>query len=338
MKFGWQTAEKCYNNFTMAEKPNKTLVVGGAGYIGSSVVEALQARNLPFAVYDNLLYDYQYLRPVDFIYGDVRDTDKLLKVLPDYSHVIWLAAIVGDAACLVSPALSVAVNQEAVKWLGENFKGRIIFISTCSVYGQYDQIADESSPPNLLSLYAKTKYQAEQYLQGKNHLIFRLGTVYGLSDTHYCRLRMDLVVNFMTASAFTKGKLQVFGGEQWRPLVHVKDVAETIVDNLENGAYGPYNLATSNFQVKDLAALVSRITGCDIELIKQKFEDQRSYRASAEKIKRDGLLKIEKIRDVEYGIREIANLINSGRIKDIYNDLYFNDRYLANLLKNGKFF
>lgn len=322
----------------MAEKPNKTLVVGGAGYIGSSVVEVLQARNLPFAVYDNLLYEHQYLKPVDFIYGDIRDTEKLTKILPDFSQVVWLAAIVGDTACQVNPSLSVAINQESVKWLSLHFNGRVIFMSTCSVYGQYDQIADELSPPNLLSLYAKTKYQAEQYLQGKNHLIFRLGTVYGLSDTHYCRLRMDLVVNFMTASALTKGKLQVFGGEQWRPLVHVKDVAEVIVDNLENGAYGLYNLATSNFQVKDLAALVSRITGCNIELVKQKFEDQRSYRASAEKIKRDGLLKLEKIRDVEYGVREITNLINSGRIKDIYNDLYFNDRYLTNLFKNGKFF
>ncbi|MDO8524136.1 MAG: SDR family oxidoreductase [bacterium] len=323
----------------MSEKLRKILVVGGAGYIGSSVVGALEERKLPFTVYDHLLYERQYLKPVDFISGDIRDTEKLAKILPEFSHVIWLAAIVGDTACQVNPSLSVAINQESVKWLADHFDGRIIFMSTCSVYGQYDQIADESSPLNLLSLYAKTKHQAEQYLQGKNHLIFRLGTVYGLSDTHYCRLRMDLVVNFMTASAITKGKLQVFGGEQWRPLVHVKDVAKVIVDNLENDACGIYNLATANSQMKDLAAQVSRITGCDIELVKQKFEDQRSYKASIEKIKKAGFLeRLENIRDVEYGITEITNLINSNRIKDIHNDLYFNDRYLANLFKNGKFF
>lgn len=321
----------------MTEKPNKILVVGGAGYIGSSVVDLLMSRNIPFTVYDNLLYSYQYLKPVDFIYGDIRDIEKLANILPGFSHVIWLAAIVGDVACQIKPSLTIEVNQNSVKWLVANFNGRIIFISTCSVYGKCSQIADENSPLNPLSLYAQTKLQAEKYLEGKNHLIFRLGTVYGVSDT-YSRLRMDLVLNYMTANALTKGKLQVFGGEQWRPLVHVNDVAEVVVDNLENEMRGTYNLATTNIKIKDLAHTVSEITGCEIEWIKQEFEDQRNYQVSAKKAIESGVFNLKKIRDIEYGIKEIANLIKSGRIKYTENDIYFNERHIANLFKNGKFF
>lgn len=320
---------------TKSNKVKKVLVVGGAGYIGGGVTDILKNRDIPFAVYDNLLYEYQYLKPVEFIYGDVRDTKKLAKILPKYSHVIWLAAIVGDAACQIKPELTVAVNQESVRWLAENYNGRIIFSSTCSVYGQNDQLVTEDSPTNPLSLYAKTKLQAEEYLQTGNHLILRLGTVYGVSDI-FSRLRMDLVVNYMTANALTKGKLTVFGGTQWRPLIHVKDVAEVIADNLEKNTTGIYNLTTVNLQIKDLAKIVSKLTGCKIEYTPQKFEDQRNYRASSEKAKRDGVFTLKKIRDVAYGVREIADLIKSGRIKYTENDIYFNERHIANLYKNGE--
>jgi len=193
----------------MAHEGIKVLVVGGAGYIGGGVVDELLEKNIPVTVYDSLLYEYQYLKPVDFIRGDVRDTEKLKKILPAYTHLIWLAAIVGDAACQVNPALTRAVNQESVRWLAKNYDGRIIFPSTCSVYGQNDKMISEDFSVNPLSLYAKVKLEAERYLQRQNHLILRLGTVYGVSDMA-SRLRMDLVVNYMTASALTKGKLVVF--------------------------------------------------------------------------------------------------------------------------------
>lgn len=319
----------------MNKKIKKVLITGGAGYIGGAVTDALLEKNIPFTVYDNLLYEYQYLKPVDFIYGDVRDIKKLANILPNYSHIIWLVAIVGDAACQIKPELTVAVNQEPVRWLATNFNGRIIYPSTCSVYGQHDQIVNENSSVNPLSLYAQTKLQAEKYLQGENHLIFRLGTAYGVSDT-YSRLRMDLVVNYMTASALTKGQLNVFGGTQWRPLIHVNDIAEVIVSNLESSAQGIYNLTTTNLQIKDLAKIVSNLTGCKIEYTEQKFEDQRNYHASTEKAIKDGVFKLEKIRDVEYGIKEIADLIKSGRVKYTENDIYFNERHIANLFKNGE--
>ncbi len=317
----------------MADTNTKVLVVGGAGYIGSAVVEALRQKNIPFAVYDNLLYEYQYLKPVDFFYGDILDTEKMREILPGFSHIVWLAAIVGNTACQVKPFLAASINTEAVQWIATHFSGRIVFSSTCSVYGQYSELVDENSLANPLSLYARTKLQAEKYLQGKNQLILRLGTVYGISDT-YCRLRMDLVVNYMTANAIAKGCLKVFGGTQWRPLIHVKDLAEVIVDNLESRAYGIYNIATMNIQIKDLAWIVSNVTGCKIEYAGQKLEDERSYEVSTKKAIKDEIFRLGKVRTIEYGVKEIAQVIASKRVPYPEHDRYFNDRYLARLFKN----
>lgn len=311
------------------------LVVGGAGYIGGAVTDILIKRNIPFTVYDKLLYEYQYLKPVDFIYGDIRDTKKLKQLLPKYTHVIWLAAIVGDAACQIKPELTIETNQTSVKWLSENYNGRIVYTSTCSVYGQNDDEVDEESMLNPLSLYAKTKVEAEKFLKDKNSLIFRLGTVFGVSDT-YSRLRMDLVVNYMTANAVTKGKLSVFGGSQWRPLIHVRNVAEAIVNNLERPVRGIYNLSTLNYQIKDLAKEVSKITGCKIKYVKQKFEDQRNYHVSTTKAAKNGILNFKKVYTIADGVKQIYDLIKSKRLKYTENDIYFNERHITNLNNNGE--
>jgi len=319
----------------MNDKIKKVLVVGGAGYIGGEVANTLIKKKIPFTVYDCLLYESQYLKPVDFVFGDIRDTEKLSKILPNFSHVIWLAAIVGDAACEIKPELTISTNKDSVKWLAEIFNGRIIFLSTCSVYGEHSEIADENSSVNPLSLYAKTKLEAEKYLKDKNALILRLGTVFGLSDIH-SRLRMDLVVNYMTARALTQGKIQVFGGEQWRPLIHVKDVAQVIVNNLEKTTNGVYNIATMNFRIKKLGKTIGELTGCDIEWIEHKFEDQRNYQASTEKAIKDNILFLDEIHSVEYGVKEITKLIESGRVKYTDNDIYFNEKHIANLLARGE--
>jgi nucleoside-diphosphate-sugar epimerase len=314
----------------------KTLVVGGAGYIGGAVTELLSESKIPFSVYDSLVYEPHYLKRVDFVRGDVRDTARLKPLLAAYTHVVWLAAIVGDGACEVNPELTVAVNQKAVEWLAENFKGRIVFTSTCSVYGQQDSEVTEDSPTGPLSLYAKTKLQAESFLQDENSLIFRLGTAFGVSDTH-SRPRMDLVVNYMTVNALTKGELVVYGGAQWRPLIHVKDIAQAIVGNLERPVRGIYNLAAVNVQLSDLAAIVSGMTGCRIRQTEQKFQDQRNYHISMKKGLRDGIFNPSTTRTIQDGIREITELVQVGRIKHTESEVYFNVRHAQNLKAYGQF-
>ncbi|MCL5006529.1 MAG: NAD(P)-dependent oxidoreductase [Patescibacteria group bacterium] len=313
---------------------DKVLVVGGAGYIGGAVTDILLKRNIPFTVYDSLLYEHQYHKPVDFVYGDVRDTEKLEKILPNYSTVIWLAAIVGDGACQVRPDLTNAINRDAVEWLSKNYDGRIIFVSTCSVYGKNDAEVDEESAPNPLSLYAQTKLESEKILKDKNSFIIRLGTVYGLSDT-YSRVRMDLAANYMTANAVVKGKLSVFGGSQWRPLVHVKNVGEILVNGIDKPWKGIYNFATSNYQMKDLGTEIAKITGCKIEYVEQKFEDQRNYHASTAKAENDGLLDLERVYTVADGVKEIFDVVTSKRIKYVESDVHFNVRHIASLNEHG---
>src|SRR3989344_582032 len=126
-------------------KKIKVLVVGGAGYIGGAVTDILISKKIPFSVYDKLVYEHQYLKPVDFIYGDVRDYEKLKSVLSKYSHVIWLAALVGDTGCQIDEWMTRAVNIEPVKRLADNYKGRILFASTCSVYGKNESKLNELS-------------------------------------------------------------------------------------------------------------------------------------------------------------------------------------------------
>jgi nucleoside-diphosphate-sugar epimerase len=314
----------------------KVLVVGGAGYIGGAVTELLTTARVPFTVYDSLIYEPHYLKKLDFVRGDVRDTEKFKALLAGYTHVIWLAAIVGDGACAVNPELTMEVNQQAVQWLAENYHGRIVFTSTCSVYGQFDAEVGEESPVQPLSLYARTKLAAESFLQKENNLIFRLGTAFGVSDT-YSRPRMDLVVNYMASNALTKGELSVFGGTQWRPLVHVKDIAQAIVHNMERPVRGVYNLAAQNLQIKDLAAIVSEMTGCKVNHTEQTFQDQRNYHVSTKKALRDEIFNPNTMRTVQDGVREIAELVGLGRIKQTENDVYFNVRHAEKLKAHGQF-
>jgi len=305
------------------------LVVGGAGYVGGAVTNLLFQRPAQHrvSVYDSLLYEESYLKPVSFYRGDVRDRARLLPLLQWADAVIWLAAIVGDAACALDPVEATEVNQESVRWLAENFNGRIVFMSTCSVYGAADVELDENSPTRPLSVYASTKLAAEAYLESKNAVVFRLGTLYGLSD-QFSRVRFDLVVNTLTFRAHTQGRISVFGGEQYRPLLHVKDVARATVDALEQTQTGIYNLSRSNRQISDLADQVAlEFDSVIVERTPQKFEDNRNYRVSYEKAAAD--LGFDPKITIPQGIREVKQLLDEGRLVFPGHPRYWNDRHLA---------
>lgn len=297
--------------------------------MGGALTDLLNAQTLhSVRVYDDLLYEESYLKQkpfLDFVRGDVRDGLKLKEQLKWADVVVWLAAIVGDGACAINPDLTTEVNQKSVRWLSENFDKRIIFMSTCSVYGAHDKLLYEGSEVNPLSVYASTKLQAESYLQDKNAVIFRLGTLFGLGD-QYSRIRLDLVVNTMTARAISEGKLKVFGGKQYRPLLHVKDAAQAIIDNLQTSNTGIYNLHHTNIQILDLANQVREKIPVIIELTEIPFEDQRNYRVSSQKA--IDTFNFEPAHSVSEGIEEVAKLIRNGRIKDINNPRYTNVGYL----------
>lgn len=310
---------------------NNILICGGAGYVGGYVTDLLAARGHDVTVYDNLTYEDRYLKNARFIYGDVRDTEKLGRIINDFDIVVWLAAVVGDAACAINPALTKEINTASAAWLARNYTGKIVFASTCSVYGINNSVLEESSPVNPLSEYAATKLEAEKEIveHSKNYLIFRLGTLFGIGDS-YSRLRFDLVVNLLVQKAALGELLTVFGGGQWRPLLHVRDVAEAMVFGIENNVNGLFNLSDKNYKICDIADEIKRtIPHAEVEYSNVKFEDLRNYRVSGAKFQSCGW---KPKYDLEYGIREVYQTIVSGRIPDPKNILYSNGQYLKNKL------
>lgn len=305
----------------------KVLIAGGAGYVGGAITDIIESNpTYKVRIYDALLYEDSFRKPVDFVFGDVRDHEKLKPQLEWADVVVWLAAIVGDGACQLNPELTREINQDSVCWLAENFDGRIIFMSTCSVYGAQDIELDETSTTNPLSLYAETKLACEQCLKNSNAIIFRLGTLFGIGDL-YSRIRLDLVVNILTVKAYTEGKISVFGGDQFRPLLHVKDVARAVLMNLESEHRGVFNLQRQNVRIMDLAYQVRmHFPDMEIEHTDMPFQDTRNYRVSAQKAK--DTFEFESIHSVDEGIEQLKYLVETKRIKDLSSPRYSNVAYL----------
>lgn len=305
------------------------LIVGGAGYVGGAITDLIASSNYNVRLFDNLLYEDSYRKEVDFVYGNILDREKLIPHLNWADVVVWLAAIVGDGACQLNPDLTIAMNQDSVKWLTENYDGRIVFMSTCSVYGAQNKELDESSPKNPLSLYASTKLKSESYLQDKNAIIFRLGTLFGVGDL-YSRIRLDLVVNILTVRAYTLGKISVFGGDQFRPLLHVKDVARAVLMNLETEHTGVFNLHRQNVRIRDLAYQVrNHFPDIVIEETDMPFQDTRNYRVTSEKAHK--VFGFKSIHSIDEGIDELKYLVETGRIKDLNSKRYSNQAYLKEM-------
>ena len=150
----------------------KILVVGGAGYVGGVIVDLLLSRkNYDVTVFDNLLYEDSYRKNCKFISGDIRDKKFYKKSLNKYDVIVWLAALVGDGACAINPGLTDEINFQTLKKLSNIYKKRIIFISTCSVYGAQNGFLDENSSVNPLSHYASSKLKCESILKNKNSII-----------------------------------------------------------------------------------------------------------------------------------------------------------------------
>lgn len=302
------------------------LVVGGVGYVGGAVTDLLLERSHRIRVYDALLYEEAYRKKVPFVYGDVRDRDRLHPHLAWADAVVWLAALVGDGACALNPDIALDINQRSVEWLAGNYDGRIVFLSTCSVYGAQDAELDETSPLNPLSVYAVTKLEAERSLEGRNAIVFRLGTLYGVGDL-FSRIRLDLVVNTLVVRASTSNMIRVYGGDQFRPLLHVRDAAKAVVDNIETRATGTFNLHKQNVRIIDLAYQVrNHFPDVAIEQTEMKFQDARNYRVKSDKA--TVALGFHPTASIDDGIEEVKELVANRRIRDVNNPRYTNQVFL----------
>lgn len=299
---------------------SKILVIGGAGYIGGAVSDVMEV-----SVLDNLMFEDRYLKPVPFYNVDVRDLSKLRHRWRKFDTLIVLAGLVGDPACEVDKKLTYDINVRHVKEIVDYYPGKIIYTSSCSVYGKNDNLIDETAEPNPLSTYAESKLQAEELLSKRSDaLIFRLGTLYGVGDS-YSRPRLDLVVNFLTLQATLGKTLNVFGGDQWRPILNVKDVALGIKYGIENNLSGIYNLSERNVKILDLAFEITKIIPTNIAQTKMLFEDKRNYKVKTDKIASTGWIPQYSLTE---GIFTLHKIFSDKRIKNNASELYHNGNYM----------
>jgi nucleoside-diphosphate-sugar epimerase len=314
---------------------SKILCVGGCGYLSGLIVNKLQDCNYDITVYDNLLYEERFLKPVKFIFGDILETDRLVSIANDFDIVVFAAALVGDPACQIDVNLTNKINHLAVKDFCQklNKDVKMIFFSTCSVYGMNDEFLNEDSATNPLSAYATTKLAAEKYVLDRGGCVFRLGTIYGMGD-NYSRLRLDLVVNVMTMKAFLDGKLTVNGGEQWRPIISANDVAEYTVRCVQSFRMGIYILSYKNVLIKELGEeIAGLIPGTQIEYTEMSFQDARNYKIKSDRAKY--AFGYEPFVTVADEVQKMHKIFSEGRVKDPHAVVYHNGLYLNEYLKNN---
>jgi len=323
------------------------LVIGGAGYIGSALVQRLlelgnKVRVLDLLLYGNAPISEFYDHPdFELVQGDFRNIDTVVSATKGMDAIVHLGAIVGDSACSIDQDLTIEINLRATWNIAEVGKGfgvkRFVFASTCSVYGASDEILDERSTLCPISLYARTKMESEKVLLSLTDgtfapTILRFGTVYGLSG----RPRFDLVVNLLAAKAIQDGEVGIFGGKQWRPLVHVRDVAEAIILTLQAPPYNVrgqvFNVGSNeqNYQIADLGLIIKEIVPT-ARVVTQPKEDNRNYRVRFDKI--CNVLNFQPRYTVRDGIQEIIDAFATGKITDYRDPCYSNFSFLK---QNGE--
>ncbi len=317
------------------------LVTGGAGYIGSVLVRRLLSAGRRVRVVDRMsfgghgLEDLGHDTNLEVLIRDLRDPRVHEEALEGVDTVIHLAAIVGDKACALDEEVAVQTNWTATVALARRAKAggvrRFVFASTCSVYGEgREEVLTEDSPVKPLSLYAETRWHAElgilELVNGSGFapVILRFGTVYGLSP----RMRFDLVVNFLSQRAVREGQVSIFGGSQWRPFVHVEDIARGIIMGIDEPL--PSDVAPilnvgdnlENYQLRDLKEqLEIHVPGVRVTILPEQA-DHRTYRVCFDRIEQAwGFRATHRVGD---GIEEIARAVRSGVIADPTDRRYYN--------------
>jgi len=308
------------------------VVTGGAGYIGSTIVPALLEEGHRVTVVDRLFFGDAHMRPtidrfaetLTVVRADVRRVDP--RVFEGVDALVDLAGISNDPSCELDPDLTRSVNLEGALRVARLAQAagakRVVFASSCSVYGHGAGLRlAESSEINPVSLYATCKAEAEKGVlelgasTGISATVLRFATVFGLS----ARMRFDLAVNVMTKNAYVARRIVVDGGgQQWRPFVHVRDVAEAIrrtlaapADRMKNQIVN-VGCSENNVRIKNLAYRVrDLVPGTEI-VMAPTDPDLRDYNVSFDKI--GELVGYRPARTIEEGISEVLAALRCGAV------------------------
>ncbi|MBA3430613.1 MAG: DegT/DnrJ/EryC1/StrS family aminotransferase, partial [Actinobacteria bacterium] len=322
----------------------QVLIIGGAGYVGSVLVRKLLDRGYVVRVLDALMYGDEGIKDVlgrpgfDVVEADLRSLDSIMAASRHADAIVHLGGLVGDPACALDERLTLEINLESTRMLTKAARElgvqRFVFASSCSVYGASEEVAAEDSALEPVSLYARTKVESEQILL-ENHdngfipVALRFGSFYGLSP----RPRFDLVVNLLAAKAIADGEITIFGGDQWRPFLHVEDGAEAIIRCLEvpqelvRGEIFNVGSDDHNYSLGGIGQLIAElIPGVQLSYQSQSSEEA-DYRVSFDKIRR--VLNFTPSRSVWDGVLEIKAAIERGAVSDYHESRYSNYKALA---------
>lgn len=306
----------------------KIAVTGAGGYIGTQLVRDLIQEGFEVLAIDRYFFGMEPMseflnnKKVTILKKDIRDLEE--SDLKGVYALCDLACLSNDPAGEIDPNLTYLINRDGRIHVAKTAKKagveRYIISSSCSVYGSADEEnLTENSKTNPVSVYAKSTLDAETEnlsLVDDNFSVtsLRNATVFGLST----RMRFDLVVNLMTLTAFQKGRIIVMGGgEQWRPLVHVSDVAKAFITvitaELNKVKSEVFNVGLDNYQIKNIAYMVREKLPFPVEIdIAPDDADKRNYSVSFSKMKTN--LGFQSKIEVEQGINEIYLALKSGNV------------------------
>lgn len=327
-------------NFKDNRAVKSIAIVGGAGYLGSVLSKQLLEKGYKVIVLDNLLYGSHGIHNISshnfrHIDGSMEKVSDIIETVREADAVVHLGAIVGDPASAISPSKTLSINLHSTKLVADICKfyniNRMIFASTCSVYGKSDgnEGITEEAPMNPVSLYARTKIESEKILLSMADGVFspsilRFSTLFGLSD----RMRFDLVVNILCAKAFFEKKITVFGGQQFRPLLSTHDASRSIISVLESDlskvSGEVFNVGNTNLNYKiiEIGQIIKeKLPDANLE-ITENDEDIRDYNVSFDKIQ--NMLNFEVECDLEHGIDEIIEEFKNGKFEDYLDKKYSN--------------
>lgn len=284
-------------------KYKKILVTGNQGYIGTVLTDILinkgyEVKGLDTNFYESISSLPKSAEQIIQIKKDIRNIER--KDIENVDAIIHLAALSNDPIGELDPKLTYDINFQATIKLAQLAKAegikRFIYASSQSMYGiseLNEELDEDNSQKNAVTVYAKTKWEAEMKLKQLNNsdftvVCFRPSTVFGASP----RLRCDVVFNNLVACAYTKGKIEIKSdGTPWRPVIHVKDVCSAFIAGLEapekivaNESFN-VGIKDGNFTVKDLAQAAQRsVPGSSLVFTGEHGKDSRTYKVSFKKI------------------------------------------------------
>ncbi len=306
----------------------KIFITGGAGYIGSTLIPQLLQKDYNVTVYDNLRSGgdgiiHNFLHPnFKFIKGDILDKPLLWESMKGHDVIIHLAAIVGYTACRKDEDYSYKVNHWGTKNVTDGLDGKqlLLFGSTGSNYGTIEGVCTEESELNPLSIYAKSKTLAEQeVLKYNNSIAYRFATAFGISP----RLRLDLLINDLSYSAFTQKYIAVYESHFMRTFIHIKDIARSFIfaiDNCDKMKNEVYNVGSwdMNYSKRDVCEMIRQKTDCYVHYADFDGDaDKRDYVVSYDKISKLGF---NCKYTVEEGIEDLLKIFPIVKIDNKYRN------------------